>query len=60
MGYKTDHDPYARATSAGPLTSRFMTEALEKEAKRLEIPVYDGLYAVQILKNAEGVCGLLC
>ena len=60
VGYKTDHDPYARATSAGPLTSRFMTEVLEKEAERLAIPVYDGLYAVQILKNAEGVCGLLC
>jgi succinate dehydrogenase/fumarate reductase flavoprotein subunit len=60
VGYKTDHDPYARATSAGPLTSRYMTEALEKEAKRLAIPVYDGLLAVEVLKNADGVCGLLC
>lgn len=60
VGYKTDHDPYARATSAGPLTSRYMTEALEKEAKRLEIPVYDGLLAVEVLKNADGVCGLVC
>ena len=60
VGYKTDHDPYARATSAGPLTSRFMTECLEKEAKRRNIPVYDGLYGVQILKNETGVCGLLC
>ena len=32
VGYKTDHDPYARATSAGPLTSRDMTEALQKNA----------------------------
>lgn len=60
VGYKTDHDPYARATSAGPLTSRYMTEALEKEAKRLAIPVYDGLLAVEVLKNADGVCGLVC
>ena len=60
VGYKTDHDPYARATSAGPLTSKFMTEALEKKAQELEIPVYDGLYAVQILKDESGVCGLLC
>lgn len=60
VGYKTDHDPYARATSAGPLTSQFMTEALEKKAKELNIPVYDGLYAIQILKNGSGVCGLLC
>ena len=60
VGYKTDHDPYARATSAGPLTSRYMTEALEKEAKHLSIPVYDGLLAVEVLKNADGVCGLVC
>lgn len=60
VGYKTDHDPFARATSAGPLTSKFMTEALEKEAKRLEIPVYDDLYAVEVLKDEAGVCGLLC
>lgn len=60
IGYKTDHDPYARATSAGPLTSRYMTEALEKEAKQLAIPVYDGLLAVEVLKNADGVCGLVC
>ncbi len=60
VGYKTDHDPYARATSAGPLTSKFMTEALEAEAKRLEIPVYSGYYAVEILRDDAGVCGLLC
>ena len=59
-GYKTDHDPYARATSAGPLTSKFMTEALEAEATRLHIPVFDNLLAVEILKNGNGVCGLLC
>ena len=29
VGYKTDHDPKRRATSAGPYTSRFMTEFLE-------------------------------
>ena len=60
VGYKTDHDPYARATSAGPLTSKFMTEALEKEASRLEIPVFDKLLAVEILKEKNRVAGLLC
>ena len=30
MGYKTDHDRGRRATSAGPYTSKLMTEALEK------------------------------
>lgn len=59
-GYKTDHDPRARATSTGPLTSKFMTEVLEQEAARRNIPVYDGLYAIEVLKNGDGVCGLLC
>lgn len=30
VGYKTDHDPRQRATSSGPLTSKDMTEALER------------------------------
>ncbi len=60
IGYKTDHDPYARATSAGPLTSHYMTNALEQEAKRLEVPIFDGLLAVEILKHNDEVCGLIC
>ena len=59
IGYKTDHDPYARATSAGPLTSKFMTEALQKEASSLNIDVYDGCYVTQVLKSQGRVCGLL-
>jgi len=60
VGYKTDHDPYERATSAGPLTSKFMTECLENEAKRLNIPVFDGCYVAEILKAQGRACGLLC
>lgn len=60
VGYKTDHDPYARATSAGPLTSKMMTEALQKKAQELDIAVFDGYKAVKILKNGDAVCGLLC
>ena len=60
VGYKTDHDPYERATSAGPLTSKYMTEALEKKAKQLAIPVLDGLLAVEVLKYEGRVCGLMC
>ncbi len=60
VGYKTDHDPYARATSAGPLTSKFMTEALQKNAENLNIPTFSGYLAVEILKHDNGVCGLLC
>ena len=53
-GYKTDHDPGERATSAGPLTSKFMTEALEKRAKAMNIPVYDHLMAVEVLTVPDG------
>lgn len=60
VGYKTDHDPFARATSAGPLTSKFMTEALQKKAVELNIKVFDRLLAVEILKDENGVCGLVC
>ncbi len=60
VGYKTDHDPYARATSAGPLTSRYMTEALENQAKKQNIPIFDGYKAIKILKSGDAVCGVLC
>ena len=60
VGYKTDHDPYARATSAGPLTSKFMTEALEKKATALGVVFWDEVYAAEILTNENGVCGVLC
>ena len=59
VGYKTDHDPYARATSAGPLTSKFMTEALEKKVRDLDVVLWDETYATEILTDENGVCGLL-
>ena len=60
IGYKTDHDPYARATSAGPLTSKFMTEALQKNAENLGVKVFSGYLVIEILKYNDKVCGLLC
>ncbi len=60
VGYKTDHDPYARATSAGPLTSKFMTQALEKKLQSLSVDILDHLLAVEILKDEDGVLGLVC
>lgn len=60
IGYKTDHDPYARATSAGPLTSKFMTEALQKNAKNLGVEIHSGYLAIKVLKHNDTVCGLLC
>ena len=60
IGYKTDHDPFERATSAGPLTSKFMTEALENKATALNIEVFDRYTAVKLLKHNNSICGLLC
>ena len=61
IGYKTDHDPRRRATSVGPLTSKKMTEALEKSVNAKGIEILDHYQVVSILKDAEGnACGLLC
>ena len=59
VGYKTDHDPRARATSAGPLTSRFMAEALEKRLGELPADVYDGFRVLEILKSGKKAVGVL-
>ena len=59
IGYKTDHDPRQRATSAGPLTSRFMTEKLEAQVKTKNIRIFDGYKVIAIITE-NGVCrGLL-
>jgi len=49
VGYKTDHDPRQRATSAGPLTSRFMTEKLERQVMNKGITIFDGYQVIGIL-----------
>lgn len=60
VGYRTDHDTAGRATSAGPLTSKMMTEAWEKEFEKYAIPMLDNLLAAEILKDENGaVCGVL-
>ncbi len=64
VGYKTDHDPNQRGTSAGPLTSKFMTEALWKEVERYGIPVFDGYQVIELLtedceeKRVRGVLAI--
>ena len=58
IGYKTDHDPHRRATSAGPYTSRFMTECLEKEAESLGVELLDGYQAIRLLVKNEEIRGL--
>ncbi len=57
-GYKTDHDPRTRATSCGPLTSKYMTEALERQVLAKGIEILDFQRAVRILSDGERVTGL--
>ncbi len=59
VGYRTDHDTALRATSVGPLTSKFMTQALEKACDKLNVAVVEKLLAVKVIKNKNEVCGLI-
>ena len=54
VGYKTDHDPRQRATSAGPLTSKLMFEALAAEVRRRKILVFDGHDVIAVLTAGAG------
>ncbi len=56
-GYRTDHDTAGRATSCGPLTSKFMTEALEREVDAKNIPYYDGYRILSLLTENGAVTG---
>ena len=54
IGYKTDHDPYERATSAGPKTSRFMSECLQKQLEQYKVKIFDAQEAVHLLTVGTG------
>jgi succinate dehydrogenase/fumarate reductase flavoprotein subunit len=54
-GYKTDHDPCRRGSSAGPLTSKYMTECLLRDVREREIRVFDGFQVVEILTTEEDI-----
>ncbi len=60
VGYRTDHDTKRRATSVGPLTSKFMTEALEAYATESKIPALDKLTAFELICQNGRAVGLLC
>jgi len=51
VGYKTDHDPKQRATSSGPLTSKYMTQCLEKSVNNKNITIFDGYRIIRLLTN---------
>lgn len=59
VGYKTDHDPFARASSVGPYTSKQMTEALEKSVAAKGIMFFDGYLCVSAVVDRGAVCGVV-
>ncbi|MDE7395957.1 MAG: FAD-binding protein, partial [Clostridiales bacterium] len=59
VGYKTDHDPYQRATSVGPYTSKKMTEVLEQSVLKKGITLLDNCQVIRLLKGKSGIIGLL-
>lgn len=64
VGYKTDHDPRQRATSAGPKTSIYMYRKLLEQVKHHRIPLFDRHEVVRLLVRGDGaerrVVGALC
>jgi succinate dehydrogenase/fumarate reductase flavoprotein subunit len=65
IGYQTDHDQKKRATSAGPYTSKYMTECLEQMVIEKEIPIYSQMLVIRLLTESDSgggrkIAGLLC
>ena len=58
-GYQTDHDVKKRATSAGPLTSKYMTESLEGYIINKGIKVFDNTMVVKIIVKDKKAIGLI-
>ncbi len=59
VGYMTDHDIHKRASSAGPLTSKFMTEALERSVNTKGIDIIDDTTIVKLIVKDEKVIGAI-
>ena len=57
VGYMTDHDIHKRATSAGPLTSKFMTEALEKSVNAKGIEIVDDTTIIKLVVKENKIIG---
>ena len=53
-GYKTDHDPFERATSAGPKTSKFMSECLQRQVERYGIKIEGHQEVAHLLTVGSG------
>lgn len=60
VGYKTDHDNARRGTSAGPLTSKYMTECLEKNVRNNKaFTLLDNTAAIRIVTENNRAVGLI-
>jgi len=59
IGYKTDHDPRRRATSAGPYTSRSMVEQLEEKVAHNGTRIFDHCRVVDLIVRDGAIAGLL-
>ncbi len=58
-GYKTDHDDTVRATSVGPLTSKKMTEKLERVVlEKNKTPLFDNKLVIKILTRDGRAYGI--
>ena len=60
VGYKTDHDPRQRATSAGPYTSKSMVEHLEARVREAGVEIMEGYRIVDLIVGDGRITGLLC
>jgi succinate dehydrogenase/fumarate reductase flavoprotein subunit len=54
VGYKTDHDSYERATSAGPKTSRMMSECLQREVEWYGITIFERQEVSALVTSGHG------
>lgn len=60
VGYQTDHDNARRGTSAGPLTSKYMTECLEKNVlHHKDFTLLDETAAIRIVTEDNRAIGLI-
>ncbi len=54
VGYKTDHDPRQRATSAGPRTSMQMFNMSLNQIRRNGAAIFDGHEIIALLTSGDG------
>lgn len=59
-GYRTDHDNTMRATSAGPLTSKYMTEKLQQKVIENGTEILDGYSVISLIAENNKCFGVVC